>query len=72
MGKDAEENYQIRNVLFAFEDYMPPIWQANFNPDESKKAELKKVAEEKLKFFLGKFEKNMLILEKENISWETN
>jgi len=57
MGKDPEENYQIRNVLMAFDDYMSPIWMALFNPDESKKAELKKAAEEKLKFFMGKFEK---------------
>ena len=64
MGKDAEENYQIRNVLFAFDDYMTPIWQAMFNPDETKKAELKKAAEEKLKFFFGKFEKRYVDLGK--------
>ena len=64
MGKDPEENYQIRNVLFAFDDYMTPIWQAMFNPDESKKAELKKAAEEKLKFFFGKFEKRYVDLGK--------
>ena len=64
MGKDAEENYQIRNVLFAFDDYMTPIWQAMFNPDEAKKAELKKAAEEKLKFFFGKFEKRYVDLGK--------
>ena len=64
MGKDPEENYQIRNVLFAFDDYMTPIWQAMFNPDEAKKAELKKAAEEKLKFFFGKFEKRYVDLGK--------
>ena len=64
MGKDVEENYQITNVLMAFEDYMTPIWQALFNPDESKKAELKKKAEEKLKFFFGKFEKRYVDLGK--------
>ena len=64
MGKDPEENYQIRNILFAFEDYLPPIQQANFNPYESKKDELKKAAEEKLKFFFGKFEKKYVDLGK--------
>ena len=64
MGKDPEENYQIRNVLMAFEDYMTPIWQALFNPDESKKAELKKKAEEKLRFFFEKFEKRYVDLGK--------
>ena len=64
MGKDVEENYQIRNVLMAFDDYMGPIWAAQFCPDEAKKAELKKKAEEKLKFFLGKFEKRYVDLGK--------
>ena len=27
----------------AFDDYMTPIWQAKFNPDESKKPELLKI-----------------------------
>ena len=64
MGKDPEENYQIRNILMAFEDYMGPIWGALFCPDEAKKAELKKKAEEKLKFFFGKFEKRYVDLGK--------
>ena len=64
MGKDPEEDYQIRNVLFAFEDYMIPIGKAIFSPDESKKDELKKAAEEKLKFFVGKFEKKYVDLGK--------
>ena len=41
MGKDPEENYQIRNVLMAFDDFMDPIWGAMFAP-EDKKPELKK------------------------------
>ena len=48
----------------AFDDYMTPIWQAMFNPDETKKAELLKKAEEKLKFFFGKFEKRYVDLGK--------
>ena len=64
MGKDAEENYQIRNVLMAFDDYMAPIWAALFCKDEAKKPELQKAAEEKLKFFFGKFEKRYVDLGK--------
>ena len=64
MGKDAEENYQIRNVLMAFDDYMAPIWAALFCKDEAKKHELQKAAEEKLKFFFGKFEKRYVDLGK--------
>ena len=64
MGKDAEENYQIRNVLMAFDDYMTPIWAALFCKDEAKKPELQKAAEEKLKFFFGKFEKRYVDLGK--------
>ena len=57
MGKDPEENYQICNVLMAFDDYMSAIMLAKFKPDESKKDELEKKAEEKLKFFFRKLEK---------------
>ena len=64
MGKDPEENYQIRNVLMAFDDYMTPIWGAMFNKDESKKEELKKAAEAKLNFFFEKFEKRYVDLGK--------
>ena len=64
MGKDAEENYQITNVLMAFEDYMAPIWKTWFITDEAKKAEQVKEAEEKLKFFFGKFEKKYVDLGK--------
>ena len=64
MGNDPEENYQITNVLMAFEDYTAPIRMALYCPDESKKAELKKAAEEKLKFFIEKFEKRYVALGK--------
>ena len=64
MGKDIEENYQIRNVLMAFDDYMTPIWGALFSKDESKKEELKKAAEAKLNFFFEKFEKRYVDLGK--------
>ena len=64
MGKDIEENYQIRNVLMAFDDYMTPIWGAMFSKDESKKEELKKAAEAKLNFFFEKFEKRYVDLGK--------
>ena len=64
MGKDVEENYQITNVLMAFEDFMKPIGEVRHNQDETKKEELKKKAEEKLKFFFGKFEKKYVDLGK--------
>ncbi len=64
MGKDAEENYQITNLLMAFDDFMGPIWGALFCPDETKKPELKKKAEDKLRFFFGKFEKKYIDLGK--------
>jgi glutathione S-transferase len=57
MGKDIEENYQIRSLLFAIDDYNVEIWKALFSPDEAKKPELLKAALEKFKFFVGKFEK---------------
>jgi glutathione S-transferase len=64
MGKDPEENYQIRNVLMAFDDYMTPIWKALFNTDQKQKEEGIKAATEKLKFFFGKFEKRYVDLGK--------
>ena len=56
MGKDIEENYQIRSLLFAIDDYNMDIWKAMFSQDEAKKPELIKAATEKFKFFIGKFE----------------
>ena len=64
MGKDIEENYQIRSLLFAVDDYTVEIWKAMFSPDEAKKPELIKAACEKFKFFLGKFEKRYVDLGK--------
>jgi glutathione S-transferase len=56
MGKDIEENYQIRSLLFAIDDYNMEIWKALFSKDEAKKPELLKAALDKFKFFIGKFE----------------
>ena len=64
MGKDIEENYQIRSLLFAIDDYNIEIWKALFSPDEAKKPELFKAALEKFKFFVGKFEKRYVDLGK--------
>ena len=64
MGKDIEENYQIRSLLFAIDDYNVEIWKALFSPDEAKKPELLKAALEKFKFFVGKFEKRYVDLGK--------
>ena len=64
MGKDIEENYQIRNLLFAIDDYNGEIWKALFSQDEAKKPELLKAALEKFKFFIGKFEKRYVDLGK--------
>ena len=61
MGKDPEENYQIINVLMTFEDFMPPIGKALFNPDQKHKEEGLKAATEKLKFSLENWKKDMLI-----------
>ena len=64
MGKDIEENYQIRSLLFAVDDYTIEIWKALFSQDEAKKPELCKAALEKFKFYLGKFEKRYVDLGK--------
>ena len=53
MGKDIEENYQIRSLLFAIDDYNMEIWKAMFSKDEAKKPELLKAALDKFKFFIG-------------------
>ena len=57
MGKDPEENYQIVNLLMAFDDIIEPIFSCLFCKDEAKKSELKKKVEEKMKFFFGQIEK---------------
>ena len=57
MGKDAEENYQIVNLLMTIEDIYTAAKDFFISQDESKKEEFKKKAEDKVKFFFGKFEK---------------
>ena len=47
-----------------FDDFMGPIFKWFFCPDESKKVELKKNAEDKVKFFFGKLEKRYVDLGK--------
>ena len=64
LGKDVEENYQINNLLMTIDDIGKPLYDIFRCTDESKKPELKKIAEDKLKFFLGKFEKRYLDLGK--------
>ena len=59
MGKDPEENYQIRNVLMTFEDFMPPIWKALFNPDQKQKRRRIKSCYRKIKIFLWKIRKKI-------------
>ena len=59
IGKDKEEDYQINNLLMAFEDYTKPIWEAMYNPDPTKKEELKPKSEEKFKFYVTIFKKNI-------------
>ena len=57
LGKNPEENYEILNVLMAYDDYMTPIWNALLCQDQEKRKELLKAAENKVKFFIAKFEK---------------
>ena len=60
IGKNPEENYEINNILFATEDYISPIFKAGHTQDEAKKKELAKQAEEKLIFFIKKFEEKFV------------
>ena len=64
LGKDAEENYQINNLLMAAEDYSKVAMALFLCTDESKKPELKKNAENKLKFLFTRFEKRYVDLGK--------
>ena len=64
LGKDAEENYQINNLLMAAEDYSKVAMALYLCTDESKKPELKKNAENKLKFLFTRFEKRYVDLGK--------
>ena len=64
MGKDPEENYQIVNLLMTLDDFYKAAIDFFLCKDESKKPEFQKKAEEKLKFFMGKFEKRYVDLGK--------
>ena len=64
LGKNAEENYQINNLLMAAEDYSKVAIALYLCTDESKKPELKKNAEAKLKFLFTRFEKRYVDLGK--------
>ena len=64
MGNNAEENYQITNLLMTFDDFMTPIFGWMFCKDESKKEELYKAALDKIKFFFGQIEKRYVALGK--------
>ena len=57
MGKDIEENYQITNLLFSFDDFTVDIWYAFLIEDEAKRNEVLKPLIEKFKFYTGKLEK---------------
>jgi len=64
LGKDVEENYQINNLLISADDYTK-VARDFFNcKDESKKPELKKKAEDKLKFLFTRYEKRYVDLGK--------
>ena len=64
MGKDPEENYQIVNLLMTLDDFYKTAIDFFLCKDESKKPEFQKKAEEKLKFFMEKFEKRYIYLGK--------
>ncbi len=52
MGKDIEENYQITNLLFSFDDFTVDIWYAFLIEDEAKRNEVLKPLIEKFKLFI--------------------
>ena len=64
MGKNPEENYQIYNLLLTFDDFNVQFRPFRLCEDESKKLELKQKAIDRLKFFIGKFEKRYVELGK--------
>ena len=64
MGKDPEENYPIVNLLMTLDDFYKAAIDFFLCKDESKKPEFQKKDEEKLKFFMGKFEKRYVDLGK--------
>ena len=64
MGKNPEENYQIANLLMTLDDFYAVAINYFKCTDESKKEEFQKKSEEKLKFFIDKFEKRYVGLGK--------
>ena len=64
MGRNPEENYQIYNLLNTFDDFNVQFRPFRLCEDESKKPELKKKAIDRLKYFIGKFEKRYVELGK--------
>ena len=64
MGKDAEENYQIVNLLMTLDDFYAVAIDFFHCEDEVKKEEFRKKSAAKLKFFLEKFEKRYINLGK--------
>ena len=64
MGRNPEENYQIYNLLNTFDDFNVQFRPFRLCEDESKKPELKKKSIDRLKYFIGKFEKRYVELGK--------
>lgn len=64
MGRNADENYQIFNLLGTFDDFNVQFRPYRMCEDESKKPELKQKAVDRLKFFMAKFEKKYVELGK--------
>ena len=64
MGKDIEDNYQIISLLMTYDDFTVPIYKWYFSQYYSKSSKLYKDAEEKLKFFIERFEKRYVDLGK--------
>ena len=64
MGKDIEDNYQIISLLMTYDDFTVPIYKWYFSQYYSKSSKLYKEAEEKLKFFIERFEKRYIDLGK--------
>ena len=64
MGKDIEDNYQIISLLMTYDDFTVPIYKWYFSQYYSNNSKLYKDAEEKLKFFIERFEKRYVDLGK--------
>ena len=56
MGNNPEENYQINNLLMTYDDIFQLVLNI-MHADPDKKDELKKKGEDRMKFFIKKFEK---------------